>query len=62
MRSVSSGEDDSRSMLLSLEEAELDSGLGDEQRLGLGRRLDHAAEEPGMRAKSSLRTLSIAGV
>src|SRR5215475_10801175 len=47
MRSVSSGEDDSRSMRVRLEEAELDGGLGDEQRLGLRRRLERAAEQLG---------------
>src|SRR5215470_19214280 len=47
MRSVSSGEDDSSSMFLSLEEAELDGGLGGEQRLGLRSRLERAAEELG---------------
>src|SRR4029453_10381092 len=47
IRSVSSGEDDSCSMSLSLEEAQLDGGLGGEQRLGLGCRLDHAAEQLG---------------
>jgi len=34
-------------MFLSLEEAELDSGLGGEQRFGLRCRLDHAAEKLG---------------